>query len=408
MDVKPPQGWRPKNDILSPEPSQVLPGTVLPPVSPTGDAVQTAQTVSSTPSAQGASQESASALSRKKRQYLTRPWRIIASLALALVMIGGSVVAWYLWALAPKNDDATRRPVTIQTGETVDTIAAQLEKEGVIRNAFAFEVYVSLARVGSQLQAGHYRVASSQSVASIVEMLIHPDQKGYSMIILPGMTLKQLADPSVENSLAAQGFSKEEITAALRATYSSPLLKSKPQAASLEGYLYPETYQMATDDTLEQLFERTFDELYQRLEKDGLLAKFAERGLTIHQALTLASIVQKEVSDISVQPQVAQVFEKRLKAGIQLGSDVTFMYAAAQDGVTPSVNYDSPYNTRKYNGLPPGPIANMNYSALQAVATPAEGEYLYFVAGDDGQTYFSRTEAEHLELVRRHCTTLCS
>jgi UPF0755 protein len=342
-----------------------------------------------------------------KKSRKSSLWGIIGTIVLTLVIILLAVGGWYAWALTPKSGDEGRKPVTIANGDTVGDIAANLERNGLIHSALAFQVYVNASGVAAQLQAGHYRVAPSQSVAEIVELLTHPQQGGYNVIILPGMTLKQLADPKVKNSLAAQGFSQEEIAQALKANYSSPLLKDKPSNVDLEGYIFPETYQMGTNDTLEQLFERTFDELYNRMKNDGTLEKLAARGFTIHQALTLASIVQKEVSDVTVQPQVAQVFEHRLSIGMQLGSDVTFMYAAALDGAEPSVNYESPYNTRKYAGLPPGPIANMNYSALQAVATPAPGDYLYFVAGDDGETYFSRTEAEHLELVRLHCTTLC-
>ena len=121
----------------------------------------------------------------------------------------------------------------------------------------------------------------------------------------------------------------------------------------------------------------------------------------------MASIVQKEVSDPSDQRQVAQVFLKRLKEGTVLGSDVTFLYIAKKEGRSPSVNDPSPYNTRKNGGLPPGPIANFHLSALQAVANPASGDFLYFVAGDDGKTYFSRTEAEHDANVAAHCKKLC-
>ncbi len=164
---------------------------------------------------------------------------------------------------------------------------------------------------------------------------------------------------------------------------------------------------MNADQNLQELFKRSFDELYGRLQDDKYLEEFARRNLSIHDGLTLASIVQKEVKDPTDQKQVAQVFLKRLGVGMQLGSDVTYMYAAKQMGVEGTPSLESPYNTRKYAGLPPGPIANMNPSAIDAVAFPAPGDFLYFVAGDDGKTYFSKTEAEHEANVRAHCTTLC-
>ena len=139
--------------------------------------------------------------------------------------------------------------------------------------------------------------------------------------------------------------------------------------------------------------------------------EFAKRNLTIHQAITLASIVQKEVKNPVDQKQVAQVFLKRLADGMQLGSDVTYMYAADQMGVEGTPALESPYNTRKYTGLPPGPISNMNPSALDAVAFPAPGEYVYFVAGDgpdEGKTFFAYTVEEHEANIAAHCRELCN
>lgn len=106
--------------------------------------------------------------------------------------------------------------------------------------------------------------------------------------------------------------------------------------------------------------------------------------------------------------QAAQVFLKRLKIGMVLGSDVTAFYGAIKDGVPPSVTYDSPYNTRIHKGLPPGPISNVTDSSLYAVAHPANTDWLYFVAGDDGKTYFAKTEAEHEANVSKYCHKLCS
>jgi len=127
----------------------------------------------------------------------------------------------------------------------------------------------------------------------------------------------------------------------------------------------------------------------------------------LYQGITLASIIQREVSGTKDQSQVAQVFYSRLAQGTPLGSDVTYQYAAKKLGVTPSPSLDSPYNTRKYAGLPPGPIATPGLSALQAVATPAPGDYLYFLSGDDNVTYFARTDAEHEANIQNHCHKKC-
>jgi UPF0755 protein len=128
----------------------------------------------------------------------------------------------------------------------------------------------------------------------------------------------------------------------------------------------------------------------------------------LYEGITLASIVQREASTPADQQQVAQVFYSRLAIGMQLGSDVTYQYIADKTGVARDPGLDSPYNTRRYTGLPPGPIAVPGSSALLAVANPAEGDYLYFLAGDDGATYFARSLAEHEANIVDHCAVNCS
>ena len=149
--------------------------------------------------------------------------------------------------------------------------------------------------------------------------------------------------------------------------------------------------------------------------KNNLVEGFKQQGLTLYEGITLASIVQREsitppdTSEPSAdQKQIAQVFYSRLAAGMTLGSDVTYQYAADKLGVARDVNLDSPYNTRRYKGLPPGPIASPGLTALKAVAAPAAGDYLFFLTGDDNITYFAHTDAEHKANIINHCAKNCS
>jgi UPF0755 protein len=186
------------------------------------------------------------------------------------------------------------------------------------------------------------------------------------------------------------------------------LLSDKPAAASLEGYIFPDTYKINSSDTLDKLLALSFDTLYGKLKNDGSLIKINQGGGSVFETLTLASIIQKEVSSAEEQKRVSQVFHNRLDIGLVLGSDVTFHYAYKQGLCawnTPDC--DSIYNTRIYQGLPPGPIANMEYSAIQAALNPAAHDFYYFVAGDDGTTHYARTEDEHLQNVALFCTVLC-
>ena len=185
-------------------------------------------------------------------------------------------------------------------------------------------------------------------------------------------------------------------------------MNDKPATASLEGYIYPDTYRIYTGDSLNVLIQKAIDELGQVAAANDLRAQFAARGLSFYQGVTLASIIIKEVGNADDQEKVASVFYNRLAAGMPLGSDPTFQYAYNQGLCNSnSTNCDSAYNTYLNTGLPPGPIANPNLSALQAVANPADTPYLFFVSGDDGTTYFATTQEEQDTNISLYCHQLC-
>jgi UPF0755 protein len=194
-----------------------------------------------------------------------------------------------------------------------------------------------------------------------------------------------------------------------------PVLVDKPPLASLEGYLYAESFQKTADTPLQAIIEQSLD-LMEESFTPKILSSLQEKGLDKHQAITLASIVEREVSSASGdRPQVAQVYLKRLSMGMKLEADPTAKYGVflATGETTGWRQFDSPYNTYLYEDLPPGPIANVSYSSLEAVAFPASGDYVYFVAGDPDEngvsiTYFSRTLEEHEALTRQYCIELCA
>ena len=347
----------------------------------------------------------------KRPFYRKWPSWVIAVLAF-FVLTATSLIVWYNWALQPVDaKDTAPVRIIVTSGESSSEILDTLAREGLIRSKLAARFYVDTAGLKHQLQAGGYILSKNLNVQDIMKHIADGKTDELNVTILPGLTLKELADPEVKGSLADQGFTADEIKEAFTATYNSPLLVDRPQGQDLEGYVFPETYRMNAGDKLNSVIGRSFDELYQRLQKDGLIEKFKARGFNLHQAITLASIVQKEVGDSETQKQVAQVFYTRLATSMVLGSDVTFEYAASKLGVTPAVDIDSPYNTRKVAGLPPGPIANMNYSALLAVADPASGDYVYFVAGDgndQGKTFFAHTFEQHEANIAAHCHDLCN
>lgn len=400
MDIKPPPKKRPQTSIPTPAPR---PTPQAPRPAPT-EVQPIARSLLSPAETPGLIEAHVS-----KKHHMSWQMRLVALFGL-LVLLVASCVGWYFFSLTPKTgaEHAMRQRVTIETGETSTTIAAQLEKSGIIRNALAMRLYLELSGHKNRLQAGGYLLSTSQSVQEITEHLVSGKTDEFNVTISPGLTLKQLADGSVKGSLVQQGFSREEIEAAFQKQYDHPLLASKPADTSLEGYVYPETYRFSAASGVEDLLKTTFDEFYKRIQAAGVQEKLAARGMTLHQGITMASIIQEEVSKVPDQKQVAQVFHKRLAEGIALQSDPTFIYPARQAGVEPKVDLDSPYNTYKHPGLPPGPIANFNFHALEAVVAPAEGSFLYFVADADGTTHFSLTLEEHEAKVKQYCTSHCN
>lgn len=210
-------------------------------------------------------------------------------------------------------------------------------------------------------------------------------------------------------------YTEAEIDAALRANYDYEFLTGRPEGATLEGFLYPETHNFYGESTVEEIFDTFLKQMDEVILENNLAGRYNELGLTLFEGVTLASVVQKEASSPD-QPTVAQVFLSRLAAGIPLGSDVTVSYALDTidpDRITYSDNQaalqvDSCYNTRIYGGLPCGPISNPGLSALLAVAEPADTAYLYFLTGDDGVMYYSNTEAGHNQNIIDHCQVLCN
>ncbi|MGV9001567.1 MAG: endolytic transglycosylase MltG [Candidatus Saccharimonadaceae bacterium] len=330
-------------------------------------------------------------------------WSITGLLAAIILTIGG-ILLWYTIQLSPVDSTNTdKKIVKVELGSTPDEIAKLLKDEGLIRSPTAFLWHARFQGVQNNLQAGTYRLAPSESTPEITEHIKSGKVDTFSIRFLPGATL---ADN--KKVLIAAGYSEQDINAALEKTYDSPLFEGKPAGADLEGYIYGETYAFATNTSVETILQRTFDEFYSVVKDNNLVVLYKAQGHTLYEGITLASIVQREASsDGEDMPQIAQVFYSRLAIEMPLGSDVTYQYIADKTGVTRDPNLDSPYNTRRYTGLPPGPIASPGKKALLAVGKPATGDYLYFLSGDDNITYFSHDLDGHEANIANHCQIKC-
>lgn len=379
--------------------------------------------------------------------------RIIFSL-LILIFLAGLFGGGYYWyslqpvssancrfdsakAAAESNEKEANSVCEYQTievtaGESVKEIANNLKQADLIRNPFAFELYARINNLHAKLKTGKYSFRKTMSARAIAKQLVNGvvSSDVFNLTILPGTNLlgdKGKSQTGIIHQFRTLGYSEEEINQALTKHYDNPVLKGLyadetklsnpeiPVKLALEGYLYGETYQFYNHEKLENVITTILNQFNDVVVSNQLEEKFKARGLSLREGITLASIIQKEANTEDM-PGVSMVFQNRLKQGIALGSDVTATYAADITGIdrTNATNADilavnSLYNTRKFPGLPPGPIAVPSKAALLAVAEPdsSKASMLYFLTGDDGLMYYSSTDAEHNQKIRDHCQKLC-
>lgn len=330
------------------------------------------------------------------------------------------------------NSVCEYQTIEISAGESVKQIANNLKQADLIRNPLAFELYTRINNLHAKLKTGKYSFRKTMSARAIAKQLVNGvvSSDVFNLTILPGTSLlgdKGKSQTGIIHQFRTLGYSEEEINQALTKHYDNPILKGLyanetklsdlkiPEKLALEGYLYGETYQFYNHEKLENVITTILNQFNDVVVSNQLEEKFKARGFTLRQGITLASIIQKEARTEDM-PGVSMVFQNRWRQGIALGSDVTATYAADITGIdrTNATNADilavnSLYNTRKYPGLPPGPIAVPSKAALLAVAEPdsSKASMLYFLTGDDGLMYYSSTDAEHNQKIRDHCQKLC-
>lgn len=348
-------------------------------------------------------------MSKLTRDYYKPRWpkRLFVFFIISVALIFTTVILaryYYHQNLQAVSASQHNQLINIPTGSSVHEIAVKLQAAGLIRSTWAFEWYIRNHGLRDQLEAGSYNLRPNQTVRDIVNVLFQGQVAVDLFTILPAQRMDQ-----IRNALLKAGYSDADINNALNPDryQDHPALVDKTRGASLEGYLYPESFQKITSTKPETIIRASLDQMQKHLTPE-LRAGIVRQGLTVHEGVILASIIEQEVGKPSDRSIVAQVFLKRLREGTPLGSDVTAIYGAILANKSPSLIYDSLYNTHIHTGLPPGPISNVSMTSLAAVAQPASSDYLFFVAGDDGTTYFSRTLEEHQALTKQHCQKLCS
>jgi UPF0755 protein len=328
------------------------------------------------------------------------PFLILAALG-AIIF---ATVTYYTAQLRPVSNNQQTEVFIVKKGSSVQEIASSLEDKKLIRSALAFRFYVQAKQLGGKVQAGSYALSPSQSVPSLAHTLTTGRATTMLVTIIPGHRIDQ-----VRSDLINDGFAPDDVDRALDpGQYADvPIVAIKPQeVVTLEGLLWPDSFEKDQTTTASDIIRKSLTAMSEHYTAE-LQAAIAANGLSAYQGLTLASIVEEEVSKPQDQAQVAQVFYLRMQKGMKLGSDVTARYGAIAAGLSPSLTYASPYNTLMNPGLPPTPISTVNTTSLNAVAHPAGTNWLYFVAGDDGTTYFSTTFEQHQAYTDKYCHKLC-
>lgn len=334
-----------------------------------------------------------------------RPLRILFGLFFIVILAGGAAALWIRKSVTtPIEHQSADRVVTIDPGSGTQTIIGRLAESGVVANPLALKIYLRITGRGNALKAGDYKFPSPISPLQAVDKIRRGDVDLDRVTIPEGFNRFDIAETLAAKTGKA---TKEEFLRLM--DDQTPIERIAPTARNLEGYLFPDTYnynsKTAPADLIQLMLNR-FNEVFAP-EWSG---RASELGLTVHQVVTLASIIEEEAKVPDERPHMASVFFNRLKRGMPLGSDPTFIYAAIlageYDGNPNQLRHRdrySPYNTYLVTGLPPGPIASPGRASLEAVLYPDNTEDLYFVVnGTSGRHKFSRTAAEHEAAVEEY------
>lgn len=284
---------------------------------------------------------------------------------------------------------------------STSSISKILLDKGLIRNDLVFKIYAKYKGFEGNLRAGEYHFSGQVSLNDIKEKMSRGEIITETFTIPEGFNLKQMAD-----SLAKKGMVDRErfLQVTREGSFSYEYLPEPGTEGRLEGFLFPDTYQIIKDWPEEKIINmmlKRFDQVF--------LPEWREQaekmGMTISEVVTLASIIEREAKASADRPLISSVFHNRMKKGMPLESCATVQFALGEVKevlLYEDLEVDSPYNTYLHGGLPPGPIASPGRDSLEAALYPAEGNYLYFVAKPDGSHYFSRTLAEHNQAKRKY------
>jgi UPF0755 protein len=320
---------------------------------------------------------------------------LLAVLAAGIVLVAGGAVWLLVGTEKPfKGYEAGEQFVEIPAGAGPAAIGRRLAHAGVVRDELSFRVALWRTGQARRLQAGEYRFDRPMSAREVIDKLARGEVFLRAVTFPEGLTIRQMSQIYEREGL---GTAAEFVRAAQEVSLIRDL---DPAADDLEGYLFPNTYTLPRNITAAQLVARMVTAFRDALSAD-IVDRAAARGLTVRQLVALASLVEKETAKPDERSIVAAVYSNRLKAGMPMQADPTVIYALERVGKydgnirREDLRFDSAYNTYRYPGLPPGPIASPGRASLDAAASPADVPYIFFVSRNDGSHVFSTTLDEH-------------
>lgn len=317
------------------------------------------------------------------------------------VVVSSLYLAWYHETRWPLRDpSAPPQTLIVPPGSTAESIGRQLKDLGLVRHPAIFRALVLASAAGRKLRAGEYSLEGPLSLEQIVDRLVRGEVARHDVTFPEGKSIEEMAALAASEGIESAAF--------LEATRDpSPIRDLDPLAQDLEGYLFPDTYDVARgQDAAAGLVARMVQRFRDVVGPE--IPLLAQGGLTLRQVVTLASLVELETARGEERPRIAAVFRNRMRKGMPLQTDPTVIYALRKAGAydgnirKKDLDIDSPYNTYRHPGLPPGPIASPGRDSLRAVLHPAPVKDLYFVSRNDGTHQFSQSLAEHERAVDRY------
>lgn len=336
----------------------------------------------------------------KEKQKKILVWLFSVIILLSIVSILG-LGYFFMILFSPASDSTEIVNFSVIKGQGVNAISRNLYSNKLIKSKLIFESYLWLKKSEDKIIAGEYNIPANINIVELTQKLIQgpPEPKDLTITIIEGWRNKDIAKYLEERGISTE----EEFLTMTGPEFPEwfierfPFLGDIPPGVDIEGYLFPDTYRISLNASVKDIIFKMLDNLDAKIDGE-ILSEMEKQSMTLHEVLTLASIVEAEVQSVQDRRKVADIFLKRLSVGMPLQSDATINYITSSGrsrSAYKDIQIDSRYNTYKYPGLPPGPINNPSLDSIKAVLFPIPNQYYYFLTDSEGVVHYGRSAQEH-------------